>query len=83
MNANEFPVYDWDAPGLPPRAKAERCANHRGLCAFRDDDPLRCPRCHALWTHIERRKAPTYKPEPVSHECERRYGIVPPVEVVA
>lgn len=39
----------WDTPGLPPRAK--RCRYH-AQCAFRDDDPSRCPVCHRTWTRI-------------------------------
>lgn len=38
----------WDTPGLPPRRTNERCANHHGICAYRDDDPYRCPRCHTI-----------------------------------
>lgn len=41
-----LPVAPWDPPGLPPRTKADRCARHRKLCAYRDDDPTRCPACH-------------------------------------
>jgi hypothetical protein len=48
-------VFPWDTLGLPPRRFADRCANHpphsnggvaAGGCAFRDDDPARCPYCH-------------------------------------
>ena len=41
-----FPVAPWDTPGLPPRTMSERCARHKH-CAYRDDDPARCPLCHA------------------------------------
>lgn len=54
-----YPQPKWDTPGLPPRRMHERCANHYGsnsrgtantvrtvLCAYRDDDPARCPQCH-------------------------------------
>jgi hypothetical protein len=41
-----FPVAPWDPPDLPPRTMPERCARHR-YCAYRDDDPTRCPLCHA------------------------------------
>ena len=34
---------------MPPRAPHERCRHHRGLCAFRDDDPAYCPFCHRTW----------------------------------
>ena len=37
----------WDTPGLPDRHPDERCRWHSGLCAYRDDDPARCPLCHA------------------------------------
>jgi hypothetical protein len=43
---NPFPVAPWDALGLPPRTLEERCARHKH-CAYRDDDPNRCPICHA------------------------------------
>lgn len=43
---NPFPVAPWDAPGLPPRTLAERCARHKH-CAYRDDQPGLCPVCHA------------------------------------
>ena len=42
----------WDTPGLPFRDDKQRCANH-DLCAFRDDDPARCPWCHATLTHLQ------------------------------
>lgn len=38
----------WDPPGLEPRDDKERCANH-SQCAYRDDDPTRCPHCHRRW----------------------------------
>lgn len=41
-----FPVAPWDPPGLPPRTLSERCVYHRD-CAYRDDDPTRCSRCHS------------------------------------
>lgn len=41
----------WDTPGLPPRSRAERCSRH-GACAYRDDDPARCPICHRSWQVI-------------------------------
>jgi hypothetical protein len=37
----------WDTPGLPPRRLHERCRYH-GHCAYRDDDPYRCPGCHTI-----------------------------------
>lgn len=40
------PVAPWDPPGLPPRTLSERCARHKH-CAFRDDDPTRCSKCHS------------------------------------
>lgn len=40
-----FPVLPWDPPGLPPRAKDDRCARH-SHCAYRDDDETRCTICH-------------------------------------
>lgn len=40
-----FPLLPWDSPGLPPRPKDERCSRHTH-CAYRDDDPGRCPNCH-------------------------------------
>lgn len=43
-----FPVAPWDTPDLPPRALADRCGHHRGLCAYRDDDPVRCAWCHDI-----------------------------------
>lgn len=48
--AAERPVTrPWDPPGLPPRTEAQRCANH-SHCAYRDDDPERCPWCHRPWS---------------------------------
>lgn len=47
--SDEFPVKPWDPPGLAPRTESQRCANHSS-CAYRDDDPNRCPHCHRLWT---------------------------------
>lgn len=41
-----FPVAPWDPPDLPPRTLSERCAHHKH-CAYRDDDPSRCPKCHS------------------------------------
>lgn len=41
-----FPVAPWDPTDLPPRTLSERCAHHR-YCAYRDDDPSRCQRCHS------------------------------------
>lgn len=46
--------YPWDPPGLPFRFEAQRCANH-SHCAFRDDDPTRCPWCHVKLSVIEQR----------------------------
>jgi hypothetical protein len=43
-----YPQPWWDTPGLPPRRLKERCAHHHGLCAYRDDDPYRCPTCHTI-----------------------------------
>lgn len=42
---------DWDSKGLPPIPVTERCATHARpgrdpACAYRSDDPERCPRCH-------------------------------------
>jgi hypothetical protein len=42
----------WDPPRLAPVPDAERCPHHRGLCAYRADDPARCPRCHRSWSVI-------------------------------
>lgn len=54
-----YPTAPWDTPRLPPRAMHERCTRHnthsirhghtsaKTLCAYRDDDPRYCPRCHA------------------------------------
>jgi hypothetical protein len=39
-------TYPWDPPGLAPRTPDERCARHK-YCAYRDDDPNRCPVCHS------------------------------------
>lgn len=37
----------WDTPNLPPKPPGTpRCAHHKNLCAYRDDDPARCTRCH-------------------------------------
>lgn len=48
-----YPVAPWDPKGLEPRAHHERCHTHtRGttvLCAYRDDDPARHDKCHALY----------------------------------
>ena len=44
-----YPVAPWDTPGLSPRTMAERCARHKH-CAYRDDDPARCPLCHTTNT---------------------------------
>ena len=51
-----YPIAPWDTSGLPPRRLHERCGQHlvqgagyqgrQGLCAYRDDDPNRCWRCH-------------------------------------
>lgn len=43
-----YPQPWWDTPGLPPRKLKDRCRHHRNLCAYRDDDPHRCPRCHTI-----------------------------------
>jgi len=42
----------WDTPGLPARTEDRRCVHHRGQCAYRDDDPNRCPTCHRTWAKI-------------------------------
>jgi len=42
-----LPVAPWDTQGLKPLPLAERCGQHHGLCAYRDDDPVRCRSCHA------------------------------------
>ena len=42
-----YPQPWWDTPGLPQRRMEERCANHTH-CAYRDDDPYRCPTCHTI-----------------------------------
>ena len=42
-----YPQPPWDAPGLAPRAMGDRCSTHKH-CAYRDDDPARCPVCHTL-----------------------------------
>lgn len=42
-----FPVMPWDAAGLPPRSAGARCARHQH-CAYRDDDPAWCSRCHGV-----------------------------------
>jgi len=48
-----YPVPPWDTPGLPPRSMDERCARH-DHCAYRDDDPARCPICHTTGhTHCQ------------------------------
>lgn len=44
--------FAWDTPGLPPRARGERCARH-SHCQFRDDDPAYCPYCHVTWTKVD------------------------------
>jgi hypothetical protein len=56
--------YPWDSPDLPPRSLYERCARHpisrsgdHGGCAFRDDDPAICPKCHQTWESIAQRPA--------------------------
>jgi hypothetical protein len=41
-----YPVTPWDTAGLPPRTMGERCSRHKH-CAYRDDDPARCPLCHS------------------------------------
>lgn len=46
----ENPVAPWDTPGLPPRRLDQRCSRHSGHCAYRDDDPNRCPQCHRATT---------------------------------
>lgn len=40
-----FPTLPWDQSGAPPRTAKDRCATH-SHCAYRDDDPTRCPTCH-------------------------------------
>jgi hypothetical protein len=42
-----YPQPWWDTPGLPSRRVSERCANHQN-CAYRDDEPYRCPGCHTI-----------------------------------
>lgn len=42
-----FPVAPWDTKGLPPKKLEDRCSQHRNLCAYREDDPARCSRCHS------------------------------------
>lgn len=59
----------WDPPGLPPRTDTQRCAYHHDQCAYRDDDPTRCPRCHRDWDLIA---------TATEHPCEQRYGAVTP-----
>jgi hypothetical protein len=57
----------WDTPGLPPRDDRDRCPHHYGLCAYRADDPARCPTCHATWSVIARtgwHSCPNPAPEP-------------------
>ena len=55
----DYPVAPWDTPGLPPRRMGERCAHH-SHCAYRDDDPARCPVCH-------RRRKPSDTPGGCNH----------------
>lgn len=64
-------VRPWDTPGLPPATEAQRCANHRGMCAYRDDDPTCCPRCHRTWTQIA---AEIHSGQRDDHGCEAKYG---------
>jgi hypothetical protein len=45
-------VRPWDTAGLPPRPQKERCVNHK-WCAYRDDDPAYCPKCHA--SHVSKK----------------------------
>jgi hypothetical protein len=45
-----YPVAPWDTPGLPPRRMNERCHRRMRLCAYRDDDPAYCWRCHVSRT---------------------------------
>jgi len=52
VTATHSSVKHWDPPGLPPRAENERCARHKGMCAYRDDDPTRCPVCHRSWAVV-------------------------------
>lgn len=59
----------WDPAGLPLRTEAQRCRYHHGHCAYRDDDPTRCPRCHCDWTVIATRD---------EHACEKKYGVIRP-----
>ena len=66
----EHPVAPWDTPGLPPRRMAERCPAHPcdtrppypGGCAYRDDDPNRCPSCHRTLTVDEQKTTPRCHP---------------------
>ena len=62
---DEFVTKPWDSPGLPPRRESERCAHH-AHCAYRDDDPARCPRCHATWIKIEYNASKGYE-----HPCDK------------
>lgn len=48
----EFPIAPWDPPNMPQRTMKERCLRHHGLCAYRDDDPSRCLRCHNLLAKV-------------------------------
>src|SRR5262245_16445263 len=52
----------WDPPGLEPVPDDQRCPWHYGLCAYRADDPARCPWCHSTWATIRRTGG---------HSCER------------
>lgn len=52
MPSEQPNIRRWDPPGLPPRTREERCARHRH-CAYRDDDPVRCPLCHSMLIRCE------------------------------
>lgn len=39
----------WDPPDLDPVPDQDRCHWHSGNCAYREDDPARCPFCHGSW----------------------------------
>lgn len=66
--ATKSTVRRWDPPGLAPREKDDRCALHKGGCAYRDDDPDRCPKCHRSWRVITGWDGQTREEHVASHE---------------
>jgi hypothetical protein len=73
----EYPIAPWDPPGLPPRVMADRCAHHTH-CAYRDDDPDRCPHCHRPWSQPSYGCARGLDARTPRRDCGRLHPVTPP-----